>query len=222
MDYVYICRSGDNEELRYSLRSVVKNAAHNNIWVVGNKPDWYVGNYIEVNGIGNKFDNTTNCYKILPSIKELSEDFVLMNDDFFILKQIDNVPIFYDGTLNDKINNHVDINGLSQYARVLIKARKELIKKGIKEPLCYDIHLPMVFNKTLLSNMEYNNNAPRSTYGNIYKIGGKEIKDVKIYKNDKAINIDGLSFISSEDNSFNLIKEKLETMFPDPSVYECP
>lgn len=222
MDYVYICRSGENEELRYSIRSVVKHATYDNIWVIGSKPDWYIGNYIEVDDIGNKFDNITNCYRVLPSIGALSDDFVLMNDDFFILKPLGKMPIFYDGTLSNKIDKHISVSGMSQYARVLIKAKKELIKQGIKDPLCYDIHVPMVFNKSMLSYMEYSNNAPRSMYGNIYNLGGVQIKDVKIYKNNSEFNINESHFVSSEDNSFKLIKEELHNLFPQPSIYERP
>ena len=222
MDYVYICRSGENEELRYSIRSVVKHATYDNIWVIGSKPDWYIGNYIEVDDIGNKFDNITNCYRVLPSIGALSDDFVLMNDDFFILKPLGKMPMFYDGTLSDKIDKHISVSGMSQYARVLIKAKKELIKQGIKDPLCYDIHVPMVFNKSMLSYMDYSNNAPRSMYGNIYNLGGVQIKDVKIYKNNSEFNINESHFVSSEDNSFKLIEEELHNLFPHPSIYERP
>lgn len=222
MDYVYICRSGENEELRYSIRSVVKHATYDNIWVIGSKPDWYIGNYIEVDDIGNKFDNITNCYRVLPSIGALSDDFVLMNDDFFILKPLGKMPMFYDGTLSDKIDKHISVSGMSQYARVLIKAKKELIKQGIKDPLCYDIHVPMVFNKSMLSYMDYSNNAPRSMYGNIYNLGGVQIKDVKIYKNNSEFNINESHFVSSEDNSFKLIEEELHNLFPQPSIYERP
>ena len=49
MDFVYICKEGVNEELKYSIRSVVESFPESNIWVVGGKPDWYTGNYIQVN-----------------------------------------------------------------------------------------------------------------------------------------------------------------------------
>jgi hypothetical protein len=220
MDYVYICRSGDNEELRYSLRSLQKNLPNGNVWLIGGKPDWYTGNYLQVDDVGNKFDNITNCYKILPTIDSLSNNFVLMNDDFFILKPITEVPIIYHGTLENKIINSVSINGISRYSRTLAKAKKDLLLNGIKNPLCYDVHFPMVFNKSLLEKMDHTNNAPRSTYGNIYNIGGIELNDVKIYKTSTNIDISGSSFISTEDNSFYLIEDSLKQLFPDPSMFE--
>lgn len=220
MDYVYICRSGENEELRYSIRSIVKNANPDNVWVVGGKPDWYTGKYLEVSDTGNKFENITNCYKALSSLNELSEEFVLMNDDFYILNPIDRVENMYDGLLSDKIDNHVSVNGMSAYARVLVKAKKQLIANGVETPLCYDIHVPMVFNKTMLSYLNHDNNAPRSTYGNMFNIGGKNIKDVKVYNRTKDISLDQQDFVSTEDNSFYLIKGKLESMFPNKTKYE--
>lgn len=220
MDYVYICRSGENEELRYSIRSICKNLPFGNIWLIGGKPDWYNGNYISVDNIGNKFDNITNCYKVLPTIDCLSDNFVLMNDDFFILKPINEIPTIYSGTLKEKIDNNVAINGLSQYARILGKAKKDLLKIGIKDPLCYDVHVPMIFNKKMLKSMEHINNVPRSMYGNIYNIGGIKLDDVKIYKRDNQIKMENSIFISTEDNSFHKIEEKLKEMFPNPSAYE--
>lgn len=220
MDYVYICRSGDNEELRYSIRSVVKYAEHDNIWVVGNKPDWYKGNFISVPDTGTKFNNITQCHKVICDSPKISEDFVLMNDDFFILKPIQNMPTFSDGLLEDKISHHMAINGLAQYTRVLTKAKKDLYRLKVYDPICYDLHVPMPFNKALLAPIALINYAPRTMYGNIYNIDAVDIKDVKIYKDRNNINIDESDFISTEDNSFNLIKDRLKELFPEPTKYE--
>ena len=55
MHFVYICKDGENEELRYSIRSVLKNTKDAVIWVVGGKPNWYIGNYIKVIQDQNKY-----------------------------------------------------------------------------------------------------------------------------------------------------------------------
>jgi len=220
MDYVYICRSGDNEELRFSLRSVLQNTDCGNVWIVGGKPDWYIGNYIRVEDFGNKFENITNCYKAISNSDQISEDFVLMNDDFYILKQTDSPPLFYDGTLSNKIDTHMSKHGMSAYARVLVRAKKELVKAGISDPLCYDVHTPMMFNKTMLSYLNHTNNAPRSTYGNMYNLGGIDIKDVKIYHNTSNSDISSLSFVSTEDDSFHLIQDQLSALFPYKTALE--
>ena len=38
MNFIYICRVGENEELRYSIRSVLNSFPEANIWVIGGKP----------------------------------------------------------------------------------------------------------------------------------------------------------------------------------------
>ena len=221
MDYVYICREGENEELRYSIRSVVKNANPDNIFVVGYKPDWYVGDFIKVeNSSTNKFENITKCYEIIRNIPKLSDDFVLMNDDFFIIKPIESVPVYNDGLLEAKIKEHVALNGANRYALALKEVKKQLLKRGIKLMLNYDIHTPMVFNKTKLQQFNQLSLAPRSLYGNAVGIGGKTISDVKIYdEKSDLMTLDG-QFVSTTDKSFNLIKNKLEQLFPNKTKYE--
>jgi hypothetical protein len=84
MDFVYICKPGDNEELRYSIRSVLYSFPDANIWLVGGKPSWYSGNYIYVDQKHHKYANAINNLHAICDSNEISEEFVLMNDDFFI------------------------------------------------------------------------------------------------------------------------------------------
>lgn len=218
MDYVYLCREGDNEELRYSIRSVIKNGSPDNIWVVGGKAGWYSGNFIEVSQDKNKFENQVNSLKAICKNNNISDQFVLMNDDFFILSK-DNNYNYYDGLIEDKINSHCAIYGNSSYARTLKGCMKALKRKGIDQPLNYDVHIPMTLNKANLASILDLSLAPRSMYGNLFIDNGINIKDVKIYKDSKDISLQN-NFISTEDNSFKLIKEKLQIIFPEPSIFE--
>lgn len=218
MDFVYICRAGDNEELRYSIRSVIHSFPEARIWVVGGKPDWYLGQYIEVDQANNKYLNTINNLKVVCKSIEISNNFVLMNDDFFILSK-NNEYRYYDGLLKDKIINHSNIYGNSSYARALRGSIKALKKKGIEEPLNYEVHMPMKLNKTNLESILDLSLAPRSMYGNIFINNGIEMKDVKIYKHTKEFDFNK-DFISTEDTSFNLIKNKLDLLFSEKTIYE--
>lgn len=225
MDYVYICRSGDNEELRYSIRSLVKNCSHDSIWIIGGIPDWYRGNYVRVEDIGNKFENIQNCYKVISQIGAISDKFVLMNDDFFITKPIGEMPIFHGGRLIDKIDRYTVNKGHNKYTRILLQAYKRLLKQGIKEPLDYDIHLPLVVEKAAIDYFIDQSLAPRSMYGNLYNIGGQEIKDVKFYSTynmlDHSVSISNdMPFISTEDKSFDKVFDMLHGLFPEKTKYE--
>lgn len=228
MDYVYICRKGENEELRYSIRSVVKNFPEGNIWVVGNKPNWYKGNFIPVDDIGGKFTNITNATKAIANSPDISEDFVLMNDDFFVIKPVSNIPILYSGTLSDKIKAYGELDPGSRYLDILIKTYKYLRRKGIREPMDYDIHVPMIMNKNKLKTIVSKTDAPRSVYGNLFGIGGEKSTDVKVYTKfnrlyDRSYDMSEIEspFISCEDKSFPMVYRKiLIWQFSDKTVYE--
>jgi hypothetical protein len=228
MDFVYICKSGDNEELRYSIRSVVNSFPNAKIWIVGGKPKWYVGDYIPVEQVGNKYANAIKNLQALSINPEISDTFVLMNDDFFIIKKIDKIKQFYNGLLSDKINKYIKITGSSLYIKKLMLTNNKLLKLEIKNPIDYELHIPMVMEKEKLFNIV--NNYPdclwRSMYGNLYNVGGEEMSDVKIYANKKHIDrsnemTERSTFVSTEDNSFKIMLEKtFKVLFSTPSNYE--
>lgn len=219
MDCVYICRPGENEELRYSIRSIEKNLTCDTVWLVGYKPDWYIGNYIEVADKSIKFENIRNCLSIVTNIGAISDNFLLMNDDFYILKPMGKVPIYHGGLLDDKIARYIANSGSTRYTRILAEASKYLKKKGILQPLDYDIHTPIIMNKHNLKEVVDINLAPRSMYGNIFNIGGTEIEDVKLYKYNNKIEYSH-GVISSEDTSIKFLIDMLKTEFPNPSKFE--
>jgi hypothetical protein len=229
MDLVYICRDGENEELRYSIRSAVKNLPHDKIWVVGGKPDWYTGNYIEVNQGGAKYANARNSLKAICDSEEISESFILMNDDFYIINKVESVPYMYAGTLDDKIKQREDIFNGNTYTTLLRKTLGYLYRKKINVVLDYELHVPMVMEKIKLNKVLKLSALWRSVYGNVFNVGGVKIRDVKVYnKKDKFyinsydINNLQLDYLSSNDDSFETIKSLiLEERFPFKTTYEA-
>lgn len=226
MDIVYICRKGDNEELRYSLRSIEKNFPGHNVWVVGYKPDWYTGPFISVPDTSTKFNNIRLALNEVCKHPEVSEDFIFMNDDFFLIKPIKEWKNYNGGLLSDKIVKYRQINSTSTYAVIMKRTLDQLRRMGIRKPIDYDIHVPMIFNKTKLLDISYLQFQPRSLYGNIYQIASETITDVKRYASDSYMSqlsytLNEYPFISTEDKSFDVVKEQvLANMFPKPSKYE--
>jgi hypothetical protein len=182
MDLVYICRNGDNEELRYSIRSAVKNLPHDKIWVVGGKPDWYTGDYIEVNQGKSKYRNARNNLKAICNAKEISESFILMNDDFYIVNKIDSIPYMYAGTLSDKIKQRDDIFNGNTYTALLRQTLGSLSRKNINTALDYELHVPMIMEKKKLSKVLGFSGLWRSVYGNMFEVGGIKIKTMRLLK----------------------------------------
>ena len=233
MDLVYICRDGENEELRYSIRSAVKNLKHDNIWVVGGKPDWYTGNFIEVRQSADKYYNARQNMKAIVKSPDISDNFILMNDDFFILKRINRLQVYYGGVLMERIRYLKRTYGSSSYTNMLYYTLTYLKRfHGIQRPLNYALHVPFPMNKQNLAQIIDIDISWRVAYGNIFHVGGTEViskdgknKDIKVYiKDGNFIDIEKNSisdkFLSTEDNSFETVLPFLKKKFPDPSQYE--
>lgn len=227
MDLVYICRDGENEELRYSIRSAVKNLPHSKIWVVGGKPDWYGGNFIPVKQTSSKYSNVRNILEEIKNNNLISNKFILMNDDFFIVKPVKRIKSFHGGPLQSKVELHQDLAMRSAYTNLLQQTYMRLIRMGIKSPLDYDIHVPMAMSRKGLGEAMKGNSLWRSAYGNIFAVGGKRIDDVKVYDSgplkSKSYDFASLKydFVSTDDSSFELVKNSLlADMFPEPTIYE--
>lgn len=229
MNFVYICRDGENEELRYSIRSVVTNCKVDSLWVVGGRPDWYIGNYIEVTQKYSKYKNAFNNFKTICNTSDIPDDFVLMNDDFFIVNPVDKINSYYNGTLEEKINAYETILGRSSYINRLKATQDKLIQMGFDNPLNYEIHVPMSMSKKLFSNvLGMNHNLLyRSIYGNQFNDSPVEMVDVKVYGSDnfKPLSYDykyiKYPFLSTESGSFLELKNSfLSKHFFKKSIYE--
>jgi hypothetical protein len=229
VDFVYICRSGDNEELRYSIRSVARLFPEARVWVVGGKPSWYKGNHIEVEQNQDKYTNALNNIIAICNSKEISDSFIFMNDDFFILKSFDLNETFHGGFLIDKINRYKTITRSSKYITKLESTYRMLSQQGVEGILDYELHVPIRLEKAKLESIvrEHPTFLWRSTYGNLFKVGGTQIKDVKVYADpmytSRSSNITNDSiFISTQDQSFKqLLDSTLRNILSKPSSLEA-
>jgi hypothetical protein len=229
MDLVYICRDGENEELRYSIRSAVKNLPHDKIWVVGGKPDWYTGNHISVNQTKDKYQNAKENLKVITKSEEISESFILMNDDFYIINKVNTIPYMHAKTLDDKIKSRDDQFSGNSYMNILRKTLHILSKKSTTPPLDYELHVPMVMEKKKLSLILRFGGLWRSVYGNTFNVGGIEMTDVKVYEESSVfypssydMNDLKYDYLSSNDGSFEDVKKIiLDKRFSSKSIYEA-
>lgn len=227
MDFVYVCKNGENEELRYSIRSIVNSFPKAKIWLVGGKPEWYSGDYIYVDQSHTKYRNVLQSLQAIVNSEDISEKFVLMNDDFFIIKKISKIINYSGGLLMDKIVTYNEHASGSSYTKKLIDTHNYLNRLGIKNPLNYELHLPMSMEKNKLKKVLENGDKFlwRSVYGNIYKVPTKTSQDVKIYSSGQmkamSYKFDKKStYISTEDNSFLIVLDDLKKMFPKKTLFE--
>jgi hypothetical protein len=226
MDVVYICRTGENEELRYSLRSLV-NINHDNVFVVGGKPQWYEGNHIRVEYTGTKYTHARANLEAVIKNQRISNNFILMNDDFYILEPIGDLGVYNQGLLKDKMETYLNFAPRSTYTKMIVDTYDFLLEQGYQKPLCYELHVPMVMNKVLLKKAMATRKLWRSVYGNFNNLGGIKMPDVKVYNEKGLENIkhDYLNssqpFLSSQDNTFRELKDALlHRLFQEKSQYE--
>jgi len=216
-DILYIVKNDDdNEELRYSLRSL-RNLPHGKVFISGYTPKWVdTDNVISIdsyqgNGVYGFLNARSNLQHAMMTEK-LSEDFVLMNDDFFIMKPIKSVPNLYGGMFIDMIDALAALNSKTTYLLGARASAALLNETGltISDIKNYSIHTPMLMNKMLLYEVlmtSYSSNHAkmhlhiRTLYGNTHDIGGAEIKDIKVTGVTKEA-FEGKMFLSTTDNSF--------------------
>lgn len=236
-DVLYIVKPSDvNEELRYSLRSL-QNIPHGKVFIAGYKPSWvenviYIPNFQSPKQI--KYRNSGSNWRKANADERLSQEYILMNDDFFIMKPVEDILPFHQGSQDAFISRYLDIGSRAYVAGAISTKHiyKMLGRVTNKPMLNYELHLPMVFDKTKraeLSEMakKYNPMGKpihfRTLYGNFYNIGGEKIEDVKILGNGhKPHLMEESPFLSTQDDSFGKseVGEFIRSQFPEPSHYE--
>lgn len=232
MDIVYTLRNHyDGEELRYSLRSL-KNIPHDKVFFVGGCPRWAKNIiHIPTEQKGTKYKNTTNNLITACNDPRISANFILMNDDFFILEQIKNPTKelnLYMGTVQsyiDKLKKRHPTG--SAYIKGMEQTKGFLEGLGVSEPLSYELHIPFVLNKKKFLKMfeltgvkEIPCFHKRTVYGNLHLKGGTDTKDVKIFFNSGFVPNKLGKFLSCDDMGFYTLHNFLLNKLPKKSVYE--
>lgn len=209
-DIVYVYKKAGTDILRYSLRSLV-NVPVGEVFIVGDKPSWATNIvHIPYNFGKSKIQNEWG--QLFEACRH-TEDFLLFNDDFIILKPIERY-MFYRGEIR---------RPSSAYYNAYLRTKK--LFKDFKN---YEVHAPMFFvsEKFLNLSNEYDirrGYLHRSLYGNHYKCGGEKVKDNKIYRPPRIHTAFKKSFLSTvnkieRDKEF---KKLLHGVFPEKSIYEA-
>lgn len=227
-DVVYVFKGGESEELKYSIRSVVKNFPYNRIVVYSGKPkglnpDLYVP--YSQHGTG-KISRVVHTMEAIAINDELTEDIWLFNDDFFIMQPYkeDSLPLC-NGTIYDVVNRieKSRLGHASKYTDILKITADYLMKNG-KSIISYASHTPLLMNREKMKEIFRvfpNEMSFRSAYGNYWEIGGRIGPDVKIIHMDEEPNREA-PFLSTNDRSFSMgrVGEYIREQFPEPSQYE--
>lgn len=140
----------DNQELRYSLRSLSNFTHLRNVYIVGFKPDW-VKNviYIPMDDhytLKNKDANIINKMIVASTQRDISEWFINISDDQIFLKETSaayfTIPVYNNNILTSE--NHYLANN---YFYQRLKRTVDILAERKLPHNCYETHAPYLLNK---------------------------------------------------------------------------
>ena len=223
-DIVYFVKDSEsNEELRYSLRSLV-NFPHRNVWFYGGcpkglNPDFHVPVKQDKD---NKWKNVRMMLDMACNNSAITDEFWLFNDDFFIMEKIEKPKNYYRGDLYKRIVQLEDsYNGITPYSQLLRDCAKECESLGLTTK-DFSLHIPLKINRInmlCLRNMT-DFAGFRSLYGNAYTNTKYKMNDCKITSLTKEYK--GGCYLSTDERSFEsgIVGKQIRKMFPDRCRYE--
>lgn len=203
-----------NIELQYSLASVERYLkGYRNIYIVGDHPG-FDGNFIHIPAADdgkNRQDNIRKKIELACQLPELSERFLFMNDDFFLLQECDvDMPYYYDSNLAIA---HKGKRKPGHYKQAIYNTLITLAEADL--PLrYYDVHTPIIYDKALFPQVMSRYNwgirdgyVIKSLYANTLKIEGERLPDCKLnhcYETEIELNsfLENRFMFSVGDNAF--------------------
>jgi hypothetical protein len=244
MDFVFALGKGskwDNNELRYTLRAIEKNAnGYGKIVIVGEKPHW-IKNVLHIpfpdifkSGMNGNADGNM-VLKVMAAVyhPNVSEDFIYINDDelFLVPQDVKRLGWYHKGQMLN-FRNETWTKGFWRLR--LHRTMRILVDKGL-DTYHYDNHLPFRMNKKkfleCMSSFDFGENIGytiNSMYGNFNKVAGTKIVGHKIRvfskfsKEKLEAGIPGKLYMTFNDNGLNdVLINWLSKNFPTPSQYEA-
>jgi hypothetical protein len=224
---VYVLGTGSrlkNFEIRMSLRSVEKYLTGvKDVWIVGKLPDFLTN----VNHIPLEDTHLVPDWNIMEKIKkacehpDITEEFLFMNDDHFLLKPFEaaTFPFYHRNGLDE----YVKRRGLDSYGRRSNNTLQRLKALGL--PIKhFDVHTPILYKKELflehVANADWKDKKDgfiiKSLYANSLNIEGVDYKDNKINRPPTV----GDSIFSTMPHMRANVTRFLQEHFPEMSKYE--
>lgn len=239
-DVVYPVREGrQHEELRYSLRSLA-NLPHRDVWLVGARPAWVAEGvrYMARPQLLSKSVNTMLNLRTALENDTLTETIIWCNDDFFVMQQMDELPVLHGGPITERLADYERRHPTSSYTLGMRNTLALLRAWGHADPLAYSIHYPIAIHRPTMRRVlaritadtrswpkaQVNRLLLRNLYGNEAGLGGQRVDDCKIYEPEAPVPdwAHTAPFLSTMDATFlrGLIGLFIRSSFPHPGPYE--
>jgi hypothetical protein len=237
-DIVYFIGAAQPEgelEFKYSLRSL-RNLPHRKVWVMSPAlPEWIQKvDWIEWSQQLEKQLDISEKYKALARIEDdMTDEVIIMDDDFYITKPINDVPLMYNTSLEAmcSIQNNDYISNAHGYA--LHNSLRLLREQNLGWPLGASLHVPFPITRSELPIHLEDGYGPYEWKSIWLNWAMTELKkkatlingDAKVMTRQELLHTlnrdDG--FLSSYETEIEktMILTYLETEFPEKSCYEA-
>ena len=216
-----------NNELRFCLRSIEQYLeGYRNIWIIGQKPKFLKNvNHISHEEYHPKSNNIYDKIKRACNMGEISDNFILFNDDYFLVEKVD-APTYPNYYSDDALKEVLNRPKPDPY-RTLVEDTMQQVKPSMKYA---DIHCPIVINKKAFLSQPYKRNTEhgllvKSTYLHWSGLPTVKRQDPILRKPHTKQQIEDMilstDMISIHDEAINNdFIEWIEGKFPYHSKYE--
>jgi hypothetical protein len=219
----------DDIELRYALRAIQKHLTDfRRVYIVGECP-MFIHNVVHIPYPDkSKYKQKNIVNKILRACEEesLSDDFIFFNDDHYLLENVSAMlfPYYACGTIESEIKRCK-----GEYRTALINTLSALKDVSTWN---FDAHFPIRYNKeqfkNLMSFVDWNvpyGYVIKSLYCNLLNIQPVNVKDGKVHDAISQHDLDEIvstrSVWSTSNYALtNIVKRKMQELYPEKSVYE--
>lgn len=225
MDVVYVNKDGENLELRYSLRTL-KHVTHRRVWIFGGAPVWIdpeTVHHVKQMQKGSPYRSTRSHISAACGTPEVSDPFMLWNDDFFAMQKVGKMPLLHRGPIGGVMERYANVKTL--WAKGLRETAAMLEEKGLGS-ISYDLHVPLIVHKEPMREAlrwaeKARNDAihTRTLYGNLADLGGTFIADPKMSRRSAPFP-EGPWLSSSDDTFRSSVEPVLRYLFTEKCQYE--
>lgn len=219
----------NNLELRYCLRSIEQFLSGvGDVFIVGHCPDWVTG-CIHIpadEDPRNRFRDRNIMNKMLIACKDerVSDDFLMVHDDHFLLSDYDAgaFPYYHCGHM---------VPGQGQYGETKANTVALFCHDPYERISNYDAHCPILFNKDKFLKVtksdwsKWYGYCLKTLYCILNGVQGEYMEDIKIRmpltKEEIMLQLVNRRWFSIGDRCFSDgMKEVLQTLYPTPCKYE--
>jgi hypothetical protein len=185
IDLVYPLKAGgsrlNDAELRWSLRSAAQHLQLpiGEVYLFGHRPEWLSGViHVPMDDRGDKAENLKAKYRRMCDTVELSDPFLLLDDDHIFLAPTSEIPAHTRGPLAALCREYRG----TAHGRYLQAALNALTEQGLPSRN-YQIHYPMLIDKATLRRAVALMRRPMvmgSIYGNL--VNGPTVEVTKDFR----------------------------------------